>query len=134
MNSYVQGSYDKNEDFRKLDAAIRKKEVDGRANRLFYLALPPSVYESVTQKVQEECMASGSVLTPRTPSAPTVTMTTEPRSPPLPANTSITRSRTIYPPSRDSTKSTGGDKTFRPNADRSQGSVPVPTLTNTQVC
>ena len=51
------GSYDKNEDFKKLDAAIRSKEVNGKANRLFYLALPPSVYHSVTQKLREECMS-----------------------------------------------------------------------------
>ncbi len=56
LNSYVKGSYDKNEDFKKLHEALNAKEVNGKGNRLFYLALPPSVYADVTSKLKEECM------------------------------------------------------------------------------
>lgn len=56
-NIYVQGSYDKKEDFQKLNAEIQKLEKSGSANRLFYLALPPSVYMSVTSNIRGSCMA-----------------------------------------------------------------------------
>ena len=56
-NSYVAGGYDKRDDFKKLDKAIRSKEKNGKANRLFYLALPPSVYGDVTQQLRDECMS-----------------------------------------------------------------------------
>ncbi|XP_052780161.1 glucose-6-phosphate 1-dehydrogenase X-like isoform X3 [Mya arenaria] len=56
LNSYVAGSYDKASDFKKLDDAIN---ATGNCNRLFYLALPPSVYESVTLNLKATCMSSG---------------------------------------------------------------------------
>ncbi|KAH3893861.1 glucose-6-phosphate 1-dehydrogenase-like isoform X2 [Dreissena polymorpha] len=56
INSYVAGNYDKAADFKRLDDAI--KEI-GSCHRLFYLALPPSVYEPVTLNIKATCMATG---------------------------------------------------------------------------
>uniref|UniRef100_V9KLG6 Glucose-6-phosphate 1-dehydrogenase n=1 Tax=Callorhinchus milii TaxID=7868 RepID=V9KLG6_CALMI len=58
-NSYVRGRYDDPESFRGLDAHIRSLVKGRKANRLFYLALPPSVYESVTRNIKEACMGHG---------------------------------------------------------------------------
>ncbi|ESO99360.1 hypothetical protein LOTGIDRAFT_231049 [Lottia gigantea] len=54
LNSYVSGAYDKTEAFSALNKAIDAK---GSCNRLFYLALPPSVYESVTLNIKAVCMS-----------------------------------------------------------------------------
>lgn len=59
LNAYIQGSYDKKEDFEKLNKEIQIKEKSGKANRLFYFALPPSVYEDVSSNIKESCMAQG---------------------------------------------------------------------------
>lgn len=56
VNSYVQGSYDTAADFKKLDGEMSKLAKPG-ANRLFYLALPPSTYESVATMIKATCMA-----------------------------------------------------------------------------
>ena len=56
LNDYIAGSYDKTEDFVRLNKAIEEK---GSCNRLFYLALPPSVFESVTLNVKAVCMSKG---------------------------------------------------------------------------
>jgi len=45
LNYYVQGSYDQSKDFEILNKEIQVREKSGKANRLFYFALPPSVYE-----------------------------------------------------------------------------------------
>ena len=58
VNSYVQGSYDTAADFKKLDGEIMKLAKPG-ANRLFYLALPPSTYESVATMIKATCMSQG---------------------------------------------------------------------------
>ena len=58
MNSYVQGSYDTAADFKKLDDEMVKLAQAG-ANRLFYLALPPSTYESVATMIKATCMTRG---------------------------------------------------------------------------
>ncbi|XP_064607109.1 glucose-6-phosphate 1-dehydrogenase-like isoform X2 [Liolophura sinensis] len=55
-NKYVQGSYDGTQDFSKLNKAI---EEIGSCNRLFYLALPPSVFQSVTLNLKAVCLAKG---------------------------------------------------------------------------
>jgi len=60
INSYIQGSYDTAADFKKLDDAIVKLAKPG-ANRLFYLALPPSTYESVATMIKATCMSRRSV-------------------------------------------------------------------------
>ena len=58
INSYIQGSYDKAADFKKLDGEMVKLAKSG-ANRLFYMALPPSTYESVATMIKATCMAQG---------------------------------------------------------------------------
>ena len=56
LNEYLSGSYDKAGDFSKLNKLIEEK---GGAHRLFYLALPPSVFEKVTLNIKAVCMAQG---------------------------------------------------------------------------
>lgn len=53
-NSYIAGSYDKKKDFEALEKHLQS--IKKGASRLFYLALPPSVYETVTSNVQANCM------------------------------------------------------------------------------
>jgi len=59
--SYVQGKYDIEEDFGKLDAALL--ELEGRssmANRLFFLSIPPTVFACVCQNIHlRACAAKG---------------------------------------------------------------------------
>ena len=50
-NSYVAGSYDKNEDFKILSLMMAEKEKKC-ANRLFYLALPPSVFKQISSMIK----------------------------------------------------------------------------------
>ena len=59
INYYVPGSYDKVDDFKVLDEQIKKLEKSGKGHRLFYLALPPSVYADVTTMIKQACMARG---------------------------------------------------------------------------
>ncbi|XP_025066596.1 glucose-6-phosphate 1-dehydrogenase isoform X1 [Alligator sinensis] len=59
-NSYVSGRYDEPAAFAHLDAHLRSLPKGNQANRLFYLALPPSVYEDVTHHIKEACMGQGS--------------------------------------------------------------------------
>lgn len=56
-NYYVAGSYDSRTDFEKLNQEICTFEKGPAANRVFYLALPPSVFESVTVHIRNSCMA-----------------------------------------------------------------------------
>ncbi|XP_016190242.1 glucose-6-phosphate 1-dehydrogenase, cytoplasmic isoform [Arachis ipaensis] len=58
---YVSGSYDSEEGFRLLDKEISEHEysknsAEGLSRRLFYLALPPSVYPSVCKMIKTCCM------------------------------------------------------------------------------
>ncbi|KAE8661617.1 Glucose-6-phosphate 1-dehydrogenase [Hibiscus syriacus] len=58
---YVSGSYDSAEGFQLLDKEIEKQETskcsrEGSSQRLFYLALPPSVYPSVCKMIRKYCM------------------------------------------------------------------------------
>ncbi|CAN6572361.1 unnamed protein product [Malus baccata var. baccata] len=58
---YVSGSYDGEEGFRLLDKEISDNEIsknsaEGSSRRLFYLALPPSVYPSVCRMIRHYCM------------------------------------------------------------------------------
>ncbi|KAK8716981.1 hypothetical protein V6N13_044267 [Hibiscus sabdariffa] len=58
---YVSGSYDAAEGFQLLDKEIEKHEIskssrEGSSRRLFYLALPPSVYPSVCRMIRKYCM------------------------------------------------------------------------------
>ena len=63
-NFYLAGSYDKEEDFKQLNNKILEiaklndpKYSLADSNRIFYLALPPSVYTSVTQLLSHNCKA-----------------------------------------------------------------------------
>jgi len=57
-NSYVAGGYDQRRDFELLTQEMERLEKSGKhANRLFYLALPPSVFEHVTTQLKETCMS-----------------------------------------------------------------------------
>ncbi|RWR96922.1 glucose-6-phosphate 1-dehydrogenase, cytoplasmic isoform [Cinnamomum micranthum f. kanehirae] len=58
---YVSGSYDNEEGFRLLDKEISEHEIsknsrEGSSRRLFYLALPPSVYPLVSKMIRNCCM------------------------------------------------------------------------------
>lgn len=55
-NSYLAGSYDKRRDFEFLNQEICKYEKSAVANRLFYLALPPSVFEDATVNIRNACV------------------------------------------------------------------------------
>lgn len=58
-NYYLKGSYDKDEDFDKLNSFINKLQAEKNvsiSNRLFYLALPPVVYASVSKLIRQHCI------------------------------------------------------------------------------
>ncbi|KAL0658092.1 hypothetical protein Bca4012_078677 [Brassica carinata] len=57
---YVSGPYDSEDGFKRLDKAISEHEISkkssqGSSRRLFYLALPPSVYPPVCKMIKECC-------------------------------------------------------------------------------
>ncbi|CAB0018086.1 unnamed protein product [Nesidiocoris tenuis] len=58
LNHYVSGTYTKRDDFESLNKQITALEPAAGANRIFYLALPPSVFESVTTNLRNTCMSS----------------------------------------------------------------------------
>merc|ERR1719449_27258 len=55
-NHYVAGSYDTQRDFEILNQEMASVEKE-HANRLFYLALPPSVFKPVTSMLKASCMS-----------------------------------------------------------------------------
>jgi len=55
LNHYVAGSYDDPASFEKLEEGIKKDECTENADRIFYLALPPSVFVPVTQMLKDHC-------------------------------------------------------------------------------
>ncbi|KAK9890139.1 hypothetical protein WA026_008946 [Henosepilachna vigintioctopunctata] len=57
LNHYFSGSYDSRFDFEKLNQELSKQEKNSSANRIFYLALPPSVFETCTIHIKNACMA-----------------------------------------------------------------------------
>ncbi|XP_072847590.2 glucose-6-phosphate 1-dehydrogenase isoform X1 [Pogona vitticeps] len=57
-NSYVSGKYDDRASFERLNAHLNALHNGEKANRLFYLALPPSVYEHVTANIRHTCMSN----------------------------------------------------------------------------
>lgn len=57
LNHYVAGTYTDRIDFEKLNQELSKFDSQSSANRLFYLALPPSVFETVTVHIRNTCMA-----------------------------------------------------------------------------
>lgn len=63
MNSYVKGSYTEKDAFENLNREMVKLEGDKTtARRLFYLALPPSVFAPVTSNIKESCMSTKYVI------------------------------------------------------------------------
>jgi glucose-6-phosphate 1-dehydrogenase len=56
VNHYVSGTYDKEESFAVLDTELKSREKLG-GNRVFYLALPPSVFEPVTSLIKSKTMS-----------------------------------------------------------------------------
>ncbi|KAH0908421.1 hypothetical protein HID58_031742, partial [Brassica napus] len=57
---YVSGPYDSEDGFKRLDKAISEHEIskktsEGSSRRLFYLALPPSVYPPVCKMIKAWC-------------------------------------------------------------------------------
>ena len=57
INFYVAGSYSERRDFELLNQEMSKFDRSTSANRLFYLALPPSVFEPVTVHIRNTCMS-----------------------------------------------------------------------------
>lgn len=57
MNHYIKGSYDAVEGFEFLNQQMIRIGTS-QANRIIYLAVPPSVFESVTSSIKECCMAN----------------------------------------------------------------------------
>lgn len=56
--SYISGPYDKPEGYQKLEEAINKYDSEhgiAQSQRLFYLALPPSVFTTVGKNIKEHC-------------------------------------------------------------------------------
>lgn len=54
LHTFVSGSYNEDVDFKRLESHL---VTYGESNRIFYLALPPSVFEDVTRVIQKFCMA-----------------------------------------------------------------------------
>lgn len=54
LHSFVSGSYTDDVDFKKLESYLSSY---GETNRIFYLALPPSVFEDVTLGIRKFCMS-----------------------------------------------------------------------------
>lgn len=60
LSSYVSGGYDDSESFRRLNAHLKEVEEGYRtSNRIFYLALPPSVFVPVAKHARQECYSRG---------------------------------------------------------------------------
>lgn len=58
LMTYTAGAYDDAEGFKKLNSVLKKNEAENSsapAGRLFYLALPPSVYPQVCKGIKENC-------------------------------------------------------------------------------
>ena len=63
FSSYISGGYDDSESFQKLNKALEKIESEypdkNIRNRVFYLALPPSVFIPVSKHLKEQCHIEG---------------------------------------------------------------------------
>lgn len=54
--TYIPGQYDQDEPFQKLDQHIKDIEKNRKeGNRVFYMALPPSVFIPVSQHLKRNC-------------------------------------------------------------------------------
>uniref|UniRef100_A0A8C9W1N3 glucose-6-phosphate dehydrogenase (NADP(+)) n=1 Tax=Scleropages formosus TaxID=113540 RepID=A0A8C9W1N3_SCLFO len=61
QNSYLSGKYADEGSFTRLNAHLLSLPGAAEANRLFYLALPPSVYQDVTSNIRKHSMSEKSV-------------------------------------------------------------------------
>ncbi|CAO4373975.1 unnamed protein product [Caenorhabditis nigoni] len=60
--SYIQGQYDTSDGFQRLQSSIddfQKESHDQAVNRLYYLALPPAVFNVVSTELKKNCMDRG---------------------------------------------------------------------------
>ncbi|XP_040180762.1 glucose-6-phosphate 1-dehydrogenase isoform X1 [Rana temporaria] len=57
-NSYVSGQYSDEASFKALNQHLQSLPNGSKANRLFYLAVPPSVYHDVTRNIKLTCMSA----------------------------------------------------------------------------
>ncbi|XP_029011617.1 glucose-6-phosphate 1-dehydrogenase-like isoform X2 [Betta splendens] len=57
-NSYLSGRYDDGSSFHQLSTHLSSLPGGADANRLFYLALPPTVYHHVSTNIRAHCMSS----------------------------------------------------------------------------
>ncbi len=53
---YVSGTYNSVQDFANLSKEMEKKET-GKANRIFYFAIPPSVFVDVGKAIKQAAMS-----------------------------------------------------------------------------
>ncbi|XP_049874522.1 glucose-6-phosphate 1-dehydrogenase [Pectinophora gossypiella] len=57
LNEYVAGSYDKRVDYEHLNQHLTKFEKGPVANRIFYLAVPPTVFDETTVNIRNACIS-----------------------------------------------------------------------------
>ncbi|GLV46699.1 Zwischenferment [Carabus blaptoides fortunei] len=55
-NYYFAGNYDSRQDFENFNTQLTHQETGSTANRIFYLALPPSIFEEVTIHIRNACI------------------------------------------------------------------------------
>ncbi|RKO97325.1 hypothetical protein CXG81DRAFT_25947 [Caulochytrium protostelioides] len=53
--SYVQGKYDEADSYKNLAKAIAKNEKTGQISRIFYMAIPPSVFTDAANNIKAHC-------------------------------------------------------------------------------
>lgn len=59
VNRYIRGGYDTDEDYKKLDAQLKEFEKSAsKANRLYYMALPDTVYQKAIVPLKANAMAN----------------------------------------------------------------------------
>uniref|UniRef100_A0A224YYU0 Glucose-6-phosphate 1-dehydrogenase n=1 Tax=Rhipicephalus zambeziensis TaxID=60191 RepID=A0A224YYU0_9ACAR len=56
-NSYLSGKYDESNDFVTLNKEMEKLEGNSGGNRMFYMALPPTVFQQVASNIKQHCMS-----------------------------------------------------------------------------
>nr|ACC62885.1 glucose 6-phosphate dehydrogenase isoform D [Rhipicephalus microplus] len=56
-NSYLSGKYDESSDFVVLNKAMEKLVGNSGGNRMFYMALPPTVFQQVASNIKQHCMS-----------------------------------------------------------------------------
>lgn len=59
VNRYIRGGYDTDDDFIKLDSQLQEMEKSGSyTNRLYYMALPSTVYQKAIVPLKAHAMAN----------------------------------------------------------------------------